>query len=177
MYINIQRSIKQTMIISGICLAAFFTFIIQLSIFGSGNVNWLMMNPLISGFLHKSIDHFIVNIIFVALLLIPDVNKMYNYKKISIITIWLSVFYLPIILLGISCPAIGISGTWMFLCSRYLLSIKSRPMIGKIIIILLVVVSVDGIINASDGVAHYMHLLGIGFGIYKFLKDSKLQTA
>jgi len=173
MYTNIYRSFKQTMIISGICLAAFLTFIIQLSMFGNGNANWLMMNPLISGFLHKSIDHFFVNIIFVALLLLPDVNKDYDYKKIAIITIWLSVFYLPFILLGISGPAIGISGTWMFLCTRYLLSIKTRPIIGKIIVMLFVIVSIDGIIKATDGVAHYMHLLGIGLGLYQYSKDLK----
>jgi hypothetical protein len=46
--------------------------------------------------------------------------------------------------------------------TRYLFSIKTRPKIGKIIVILNVIVSIDGIINATDGVAHYIHLLGIG---------------
>jgi hypothetical protein len=83
-------------------------------------------------------------------------------------------FYLLFILLGISDPAIGISGTWMFLCKRYLLSIKTRPIIGKIIVILFVFVSIDGIIYATDGLAHYIHLLGIGLGGWSKLNSKYL---
>lgn len=168
---NQISALRTTGLITLGCLAAFIVHCIQMLLLGDGNGNISMSNPLISGFLHASPSHFITNIVIIGLCLLPAVNQGYDIKKIFWITTLLSILYLPISIMGITQPAVGLSGTWFFLASRFFFSWKSKALLGKGIIIFLALAELNSLFLPSDGVAHVMHLLGIGLGFLSLHKD------
>lgn len=155
------------------CFASFMIHCMQMAILGDDAGNLSMSNPFISGFLHSTINHFITNMVILFLLLLPEVNRDYDFHKILWVTTILSFLYLPITILGITQPAIGISGTWFFLSSRYFLTWKRNPTIGKTIFWILLTAEIFGLTLPSDGVAHFMHILGSVLG-YLSLDKSKV---
>lgn len=155
------------------CLASFMIHCMQMAILGDGAGNLSMSNPFISGFLHSNVNHFITNIVILFLFLLPEVNWSYDFSKILWVTTILSFLYLPISIMGITQPAIGISGTWFFLSSRYFLTWSKNPVIGKTIFWVLLTAEIYGLTLPSDGVAHIMHILGSVLG-YLSLDKSKV---
>ena len=157
-------SLKITGQVTLACLAAFLIFGMQIAIVGSGKEKILMMNPLISGFLHAGVTHFLLNIVLIFLAMLAPINRSYDIKKIFWITTILSVLYLPIPLSGSTLPAIGISGTCYFLLSRYFFTWKNKHKIGVAIILLLAFAELVAIPHLEDNTAHGVHLMGIVLG-------------
>jgi hypothetical protein len=124
---SITPALKTTGLATAGCVAAFIIFAIQLGIFGESSSSILLMDPIISGFVHAGISHFLFNIVLLFLLLIPVVNSGYDIKKIFWITFFLSVAYLPISILGLTEPAVGLSGTVYFLMVRWFFTWEKKP--------------------------------------------------
>lgn len=172
---NVKTSAKTTGLIALFCIAAFIILGIQIAIFGNSSANILMMDPFISGFLHTGISHFGWNIAIVFLALLSSVNTTYNITKVFWVTFILSLLYLPVSILGITPPAVGISGTCYFLLARYFFSWKKHRKIGYGIIIFLVFCEVITLGDLSDRVAHGVHILGAVLG-YISLKTKYIEN-
>ena len=170
--INI-KALKTTGLVTLACLAAFIIHGLQMLVLGDNAGNLSMSNPFISGFLHSNLNHFFTNIIILFLLLLPGINRDFDFNKILWVTTILSFLYLPITILGITQPAIGISGTWFFLSSRWFLSWNKNPTIGKTIFWILLAAESYSLLLPSDGVAHIMHIFGSILG-YISLDRSKI---
>ena len=164
-------ALKTTGILIGISLASFLVFAVHLGIVGKAHQNLVMMNPAISGFLHASVDHFLTNIIILGLCLLPAINQHYDWKRIFWITTFLSILYLPISASGITQPAVGLSGTWFFLATRFFLTWEKRKNLGQILAALLAIMSLHGLATGGDGVAHLMHLLGSTLGFLSLNRE------
>jgi hypothetical protein len=80
--------------------------------------------------------------------------------------------YLPITLLGYSLPAIGISGLCYFLIVRVLLTWKVKYNISVILFGMLTISEIYGLFELKDDIAHGVHLIGIGLGVYSIKKAS-----
>jgi len=171
---NLKFSAKTTGLVALFCIAAFIVLGIQMAIFGNDKANILMFNPFISGFLHAGIGHFGWNIAMVFLTLLSSVNSSYNIVKIFWVTFLLSLLYLPISILGVTLPAVGISGTCYFLLARYFFSWEKHKKIGYGIILFLVFCEVITITDISDKVAHGVHIMGAVLG-YISLKTKYIE--
>jgi len=165
-------SLKKTLIISAICVVAFLLATVYMNVTGIDSPAIILMNPFISGFIHVSIEHFVGNMLGLFLFLIPAVNAGYRVKEIFWITFLISIAYLPISILGLTDPAVGISGTCMFLTSRSLLSIKNKK-IGIVLVSLIALSEMLPLFDA-DGTAHGVHLLGLLLG-YLSLKSGVME--
>jgi len=161
---NLIKSAKTTGIVTLFCIASFVVFGLQIAIFGESFSNLLMMNPIISGFLHVGLSHFGCNIIVLFLILLAPINSSYDIKKIFWVTFVISILYLPFPIMGITPAAVGISGTCMFLMTRYFFTWKKYPKIGMAIILLIGISELANILDVSDGTAHGVHVLGIILG-------------
>jgi hypothetical protein len=142
-----------------ICIAA----TILIYIFKGGKL--IVANPFIKGYLHLSLEHFATNIIILFLTLLSPVNRSYDFKRIYIVTVMISIIYLPFEILGLSQTALGLSGTCYFLLSRYFFSWKERSRLGVFIITILALLELGAAINIpTDKTAHFVHVLGIALG-------------
>ena len=162
---NVSLSAKTTGITILCCGAATVFIFLQVLIFGINSSNFIMMNPFLSGYLHLSIEHFLLNMGILLLALLPEVNRYYSPLKIFYITTIISLLYLPIEALGFTEVAIGISGTCYFLISRYLLSLDNKARLGMLGIVLLACIETWGLSGSPDGAAHGVHLIGIFLGL------------
>jgi hypothetical protein len=172
---NLKFSAKTTGLVILLCLSSFVVLGIQIAIFGENSSHVLMLDPIISGFLHAGFVHFSLNMILLFLALLSTINQTYNIVKIFWVTFFLSVLYLPVSILGITEPAIGISGTCYFLMSRYFFSWQKKPLVGKGIILFLALIELVNVGNtAEDKTAHVIHLLGVILG-YLSLKTANLE--
>ena len=161
---NVSLSAKTTGITILFCGAATVFIYLQLVIFGDNRSDLMMMNPLLSGYLHKEWQHFFFNMGILLLALLPGVNRYYSPLKIFYITTIISLLYLPIEALGFTKVAIGISGTCYFLISRYLLSLENKARLGMLGIVLLACIETWGLSGSPDGAAHGVHLIGMFLG-------------
>lgn len=161
---NLIKSAKTTCIVTLFCIASFVVFGLQIAIFGEPFSNLLMMNPIISGFLHVGLSHFCGNIIALFLVLLASINSSYDIKKIFWVTFVISILYLPFPIIGLTPAAVGISGTCMFLMTRYFFTWKKYPKIGMAIILLIGISELVNILDVSDGTAHGVHLIGLVLG-------------
>lgn len=152
------------------CILSFIVFGIQLSIFGENLSNFLLMDPIISGFLHNGIAHFFLNIFLLFLFLLTSVNNNYDIQRIFWITFFLSVAYLPVSVSGLTEPAVGLSGTIYFLMIRWFCSWEKRRKLGIWIISSFLLFELTCLFD-SDGVAHGVHLLGASLGFLSLNKD------
>lgn len=157
-------SVKTTGMTILFCGAATFFIFIQVVIFGPKSSNLIMMNPLLSGYLHLSMTHFLLNMAILLVALLPEINRYYSPLKLFYITTIISLLYLPIEALGLTQVAIGISGTCYFLISRYLLSLKEKSSLGMLGIALLACIEISGFFGSPDGAAHGVHLIGMALG-------------
>lgn len=161
---NVSLSAKTTGITILFCGASTVFIFLQVVVFGINSSNLIMMNPLLSGYLHLSMQHFLLNMGILLLALIPEVNRYYSPLKIFYITTIISLLYLPIEALGLTEVAIGISGTCYFLISRYLLSLENKARLGMLGIVLLASIETWGLSGSPDGAAHGVHLIGMFLG-------------
>lgn len=152
------------------CVAAFIILAIQIAIFGEKSSGILLLDPIISGFLHTGISHFVFNMVLLFLLLIPAINGNYDIKKIFWITFFLSVAYLPVSVLGITQPAIGLSGTVYFLMVRWFFSWEKKKNLGIGIICSFLLFELTCMFDA-DGTAHGVHMLGALLGYISLNKN------
>ena len=166
-------SAKTTGITILLCGAATFFIFIQVVIFGSNSSNLIMMNPLLSGYLHLSMSHFLLNMGILLVALLPNINKNYSPLKIFYITTIISLLYLPIEALGLTQVAIGISGTCYFLISRCLLGLKERRALGVLGIGLLAFIEIGGFFGSPSGAAHGVHLIGMALGFISLKYDRR----
>jgi len=140
------------------CIAAFCIHVVSLFIVSSEIAN---MNPLLSGFLHQSIDHISLNMFVLFIAMLNPINSKFDWKSIYIVTTVISLIYLPIEILGITPSAIGLSGTCYFFLTR---STINWGWIGKCVIFFLAI-SEAGSLFSGDSTAHGVHLIGIVLGI------------
>ena len=154
------RGVAQTIGITiSICIAATILMVI------SGGGPLVIMNPFIKGYLHLGLEHFSTNVIILFLVLLSPANRSYNFKKIYIVTVAISLIYLPFEILGFSETSLGLSGTCYFLLSRYFFSWKERSRLGVFIITILALLELGASVNTSiDKTAHFVHVLGIALG-------------
>jgi hypothetical protein len=162
---DIYSKIKLVVLFGAACLTAFIVFIIQVILWGNESSNLFMMNPLISGYLHASLNHFVSNLFLIFLLLIPAINRVLSFRELFYITTVLSLLYLPISISGLTPPAIGLSGTCCYLGGRYAWTRKKWHVIAKIFLILLIYVEGNNFMQPLDGEAHLMHVLGMMAGV------------
>jgi len=142
------------------CIAAFIISVIMYMIWEDYTEKIFILEPVLSGFLHTDFWHLSGNIFILFLLLLPDINENYRFKNIFLITLIISLAYLPFTFLGIAEEAVGLSGTVYFLMTRWLLSWSYF----KIGILLLMIICLGELVllNDKDQIAHGVHLLGIG---------------
>ena len=170
---NLKFAFKTTGLTALACGAATVLTFIQLMIVGEDNSNLLMMNPLLSGYLHLSIPHFASNMLLVFLALCSDINQKYPTLKIFYVTLVIEMIYLPLEVLGLSQIAIGISGTCYFLISRFFFSWREKAWLGASVAVVLALVEFNGFFSAPDDAAHGVHLLGILLGFLSLSKERK----
>lgn len=171
---NVKRSLRITGKIFLICIAIFILAIGASSLLGGNSQNLFLYNPFISGFLHVSMDHLFYNMIGVFLFTLPAINSHYTLRNIFWITFFISLAYLPVPVMGIAFPAIGISGTCMFLIARYFLTWERFKILGILLITGLVLAEASSIFE-DDGVSHAVHILGAIFG-YLSIKSKKISN-
>jgi hypothetical protein len=177
MYITILpfiNALKKTMAMAFICIGSFLVYTLLLAIFNHTCIEpLLMLNPFISGFLHNGVSHFLINLLLFAGSMACTINSAYSIRYLYWLTVFISLLYLPISILGLTLPAIGISGLCYYLMVRALLTWNTRFNIGRIIFWILAISEVYGLMVLKDDVAHGVHLIGIGLGVYS-LKNTKM---
>ena len=165
--LNLQK-IKSSLITVSftlvIVIVSFVVFAILGAITGESQMNNLMLIPFISGYLHNGMQHILWNMIMLFICLLSAVNLNFDYKKIYWIAFFISLMYLPISFLGITKPAIGISGVCYFLLTRSLLSWK-RKNIGVILLISFIVMEILSTNHVNDQIAHGVHYIVVCLGI------------
>ena len=172
--LNLQK-IKSSLITVSftlvIVLASFIVFGILGGITGESQMNHLMLIPFISGYLHGGIEHIFWNMIILFLCLISAVNSNFDYKNIYWIAFFISLIYLPISFLGITKPAIGISGVCYFLLTRSLLSWKRKD-IGILLLISILVIELSSSTDINNQTAYGVHYIGVCLGFISILNPS-----
>jgi membrane associated rhomboid family serine protease len=167
---RIKFSVKVTLQVLLVSLGAFFVFAIFLAIFGENAQRIVFLNPLINGFMHSGFEHILYNLLLIFLFLLADINRPYDINKIFWVTFLLSCTYLPIALLNITEPAIGVSGTCYFLMSRFFFTREKYKAFNYIIFGILIVAEISTIAN-NDGIAHGVHLIGAVIGLISLNPD------
>ncbi len=173
---NLKFAFKTTGLTMLACGAATILTFIQLMIVGEDNSNFLMLNPILGGYLHLSVPHFASNMFLLFLALCSDINQKYTPKKIFYITLIIELIYLPFELLEISQIAIGISGTCYFLISRFFFSWREKAWLGASIAVVLALIEFSGFFSAPGDAAHGVHLLGILLGFLSLPRESRSST-
>lgn len=154
---NIIRSLKTTAISFIMCVSAFVLYIIHICVIPE---KIAVMNPFLSGFLHQSLEHLLLNMVILFIGLLHPINKKINWKSIFIVTLVISLSYLPVSILGITPFSIGLSGTCYFFLTRATIN---WGIIGKIAIFLLFFFEFLSLFLETN-TAHGVHLIGIIFG-------------
>jgi membrane associated rhomboid family serine protease len=152
--------------------ATFILSVIAKLVFGEVSDSIMKYNPIINGFIHGDPSHLAMNLGLIFVFLIPEINQRFNFPKIFLITLIISVIYLPIsFLFGI--PAVGISGTLYFMLSRACLN--KRNIFLYIFFVIMISPEIINIFNTSDGTAHTVHIIGSVLGFISLhLKNTNL---
>ena len=153
-------------------VATFILSVIAKLIFGEASDSIMKYNPIINGFIHGDPSHLATNLGLIFVFLIPEINQRFNFPKIFLITLIISVIYLPIsFLFGI--PAVGISGTLHFMLSRVCLNKFNIPL--YIFFAIIIFPEIINIFNTSDETAHSVHIIGSVLGFISLhLKNTDL---
>lgn len=163
-----KYSFKLTSKVALYCLIFTSVFFI-LSVFIS-NEN-ISLNPFISPFIHVDLIHFSTNMLVIFLAMLHTSNREYKFKDLYWISFLISLFYLPVSLLGITPIAIGLSGTGYFLVTRAGLSWN---LITKFFVLFLAFIEIVCLSDLSDGIAHGVHLIGMALGYISLKWDFSL---
>jgi membrane associated rhomboid family serine protease len=131
------------------------------SIFGYNDAIYEI--PFFSGFAHAGYGHVFSNLIVIFFCLLANINKFYTIEKIFWITTLLSTIFLIPVLIGITDPIIGISGTCFFLMTRFFLSVKRNIKISQFFIFMLIYIETIHAGN-DDQISHSMHIAGFILG-------------
>lgn len=150
---------------------AFMGFAIFIEVFGDGAKAIFVLNPFVSGFIHGGLDHILFNLGMIFLFSLSPINSEYDIKRIFWVTFILSCLYLPVSLLHITEPAIGISGTCFFLMTRFFFSRNSYKILWYSLYFFLLLSELYTIAE-NDGTAHGVHILGALLGYISLKKDS-----
>jgi hypothetical protein len=147
-------------------IISFIVFGLFIALFGSQSVNFWLMVPFISGYLHTGIDHFAFNMLVVFLCMLSETNRDMDYKKIYWVTLFISILYLPIALLGITAPAIGISGTCYFMMTRYFLRWRRKHWGTFLLLFLLICERLST--TTDQAIAYWVHYIGVILGVFTY---------
>lgn len=164
---HVIQACRKTFIMAILCIAIFLVYTLLLAIFNHTFIApYLMLNPLISGFLHNGLEHYLINLGLFFAAILCTINRDFTMRYLYWLTVLISSLYLPITLLGYSLPAIGISGLCYYLIVRALLTWKVKYKIGILLFWILTISEVYGLMVLKDDIAHGVHLIGIGLGLY-----------
>ena len=155
--------------------ATFILSVIAKLIFGEASDSIMNYNPIINGFIHGDPSHLAMNLGLIFVFLIPEINQRFNFPKIFLITLIISVIYFPVALLT-GMAAVGLSGTLYFMISRACLN--KRNILLYIFFAIMISPEIINIFNTSDDTAHMVHIIGATLGFislfirrYKGLPD------
>jgi membrane associated rhomboid family serine protease len=150
-------------------------YIIAFAIFKSNNTSaFFIYNPFFSPFIHSGIEHLIYNIIFLAVVLTPDINSNLGMNNIIKLSLLLSFILLPFVLFEISDPIIGISGLCYLLLARILITRKKYYKLYILLLIFFCIFEFKSLGN-KDGISHLCHLLGIVIGAVSIIFDRNIK--
>jgi hypothetical protein len=164
---NLRASIKITAGVLVLSIIAFIISAILILVLGESSSGLIMYNPLVNGFMHSSFGHLGSNILNVFLLCLADINMIYSLRRFYWIAVILSAVYLPLAILGIASPVVGISGVVYFLASRFFITNSATAAwirwVGYILYGLVILGEISMLGN-DDNVAHLFHLFGAAVG-------------
>lgn len=168
---HVIQTFRKTLIMAVLCIVSFLIYTLLLAIFQHTILaSSLMLIPFISGFIHSGLEHFFINLGLFGAAMLCTINRDYTMRYLYWLTVLISFLYLPITLLGYSLPAIGISGLCYFLIVRVLLTWKVKYNIGVILFGMLTISEIYGLFVLKDDIAHGVHLIGMGLGVYSIKK-------
>ena len=170
---HVIQAFRKTFIMAMLCIVSFLIYTLLLAIFEhTVFASSLMLIPFISGFIHSGLEHFLINLGLFGAAMLCTINRDYTMRYLYWLTVLISFLYLPIAVLGFSLPAIGISGLCYFLIVRVLLTWKVKYNIGTLLFWMLTISEIYGLMILKDDIAHGVHLIGIGLGVYSIKKVS-----
>jgi hypothetical protein len=162
-----RSSLKITAGVLVLSIIAFIISAILILVGGESSSGFIMYNPFVNGFMHSSFGHLGSNMLNVFLLCLADINAIYTLKRFYWTAVILSAVYLPLALLGIASPVVGISGVVYFLASRFFITNSATAAwirwVGYILYGLVILGEISMLGN-SDNVAHLFHLFGAALG-------------
>jgi hypothetical protein len=161
---NFKRSLLTSLKTCFYCLFVFTLF------YYSGS-HLLIKLPISSAYLHSGGMHYLNNMVCLFLFLLADVNQEYNTStRIFLVSSIIYLIYFPIHFLGILPPAIGMSGTCLFLLARFLFS---HNRFSRILLFFIIINEMVDSFISIDSISHTVHLIGIFLGIFslRYKKD------
>lgn len=170
-YEKIKKPALTTLYLSGLCLVSTALTGVLLVIFNSSD--YVLMVPILSGFLHGSIEHLLMNLVVIFSLMLIEGNYFKIWKIFYYTTIISSVYLL---LLPLGFPvSIGMSGFSFFLLARamFLIQIKWKDVFRNIAVISILTYELVQIKN-PDGISHGSHFIGFVLGIFSLYLDGRL---
>lgn len=159
-----KSAFTTTAFTSLVVILAFIVFGIFITIGGPQSVSFFLMMPFISGYLHAGIDHFAFNMLIIFLCMLSESNRDLDFKKIYWVTLFISLLYLPVALLGLTAPAIGISGTCYFMLTRYFLRWRRKHW-GVFLLLFLLLCERLGS-TPDQNIAYWVHYIGVMLAIF-----------
>jgi membrane associated rhomboid family serine protease len=167
--LKIKLFIKLTVLI----LVLNIIYILFYAIFSSEITSALFIyNPILSPFIHSSLEHLIYNLFFLALVLIPDYNSNLGFNNLIKLSLLISFILFPLVLLNITSPMVGMSGLCYLLLSRLLLTRKSFSKFSIGILLFFAFIEFSTMGN-NDSISHLCHFSGIAIGIVSVAVQNK----
>ena len=169
--LKIKLFLKLTALILGVNIF----YVLAFAIFKSNSTSaFFTYNPFLSPFIHSGIEHLLYNIIFLAVVLTPDINSNLGINNIIKLSLLLSFILFPFVLFEISDPIIGISGLCYLLLARMLITRKKYSKLYILLLIFFCIFEFKSLGN-NDGISHLCHLLGIVIGAVSIIFDSNIK--
>ena len=168
-----KLKIKLFLKLMALILGVNIFYVLAFAITNSNNTStFFIYNPFFSPFIHSGIEHLLYNIIFLAVVLTPDINSNLGINNIIKLSLLLSFILFPFVLFEISDPIIGISGLCYLLLSRVLLTRKSFPKFNIGVLLFFSFYEFTSLGN-SDSISHLCHCLGITIGVVSVAINKK----
>jgi len=160
MYFSLEKIKKSLRVTLFVLLGFGVTFILSVIanlIFGEFSDELMNYNPIFNGFIHADPTHLLHNLAMVFIFMLFNINQDYSLREFYVITVFISILSFPVSLTtGI--PAVGISGTLYFMMARACLN--SRNVLMYLIVGGSLIYEVFHMTEISDGIAHYVHVIG-----------------
>ena len=169
--LKIKLFLKLTVLILGVNIF----YVLAFAIFKSNSTSaFFTYNPFLSPFIHSGIEHLLYNIIFLAVVLTPDINSNLGINNIIKLSLLLSFILFPFVLFEISDPIIGISGLCYLLLARMLITRKKYSKLYILLLIFFCIFEFKSLGN-NDEISHLCHFLGIVIGVVSIIFDSNIK--